>query len=127
MEGGRTILNLTLWILQGLLAALFLFAGGVKLVMPADQLVKQAPQLSASFLRLVGVLEVLGGLGLILPRWLRIKPGLTPVAAVCLVGIMIGAVVVTVMTNGAAMAVLPGAVGLVLLCIAYGRWRVAVK
>jgi uncharacterized membrane protein YphA (DoxX/SURF4 family) len=120
-------MNLTLWILQGVLAALFLFAGGVKLVMPADELVKQAPQLSAGFLRFVGVLEVLGGLGLILPRWLRVKPGLTPVAAVCLVGIMIGAVVVTVMTNGPAMAVLPGVVGLVLLFIAYGRWRGAVK
>ena len=78
-------MNLALWIIQGLLALLFLFSGGVKLVIPTDQLVKQAPQFSALFLRFIGVCEVLGAVGLILPRLLRIRPGLTPLAAVGLV------------------------------------------
>ena len=115
--------NRALWVLQGLLALLFLFSGGVKLVMPAAQLASQAPMLSAAFLRFVGVCEVLGGLGLILPGLLRIQPRLTPLASSCLVVIMIGAVVVTVMINGAAMAVFPAVVGLLLVWVAYGRFR----
>lgn len=117
--------NRVLWVIQGLLALMFLFAGGVKLIMPADELVKQAPMLSAGFLRFVGVCEVLGGLGLILPGMLRIQHRLTPLAAFCLVGIMIGATVVTVMTNGVAMALMPFAVGLVLLYVARSRRRTA--
>jgi hypothetical protein len=115
--------NRVLWIIQGVLALLFLFSGGVKLVMSAAQLTQQTPMLSAAFLRFVGVCECLGGLGLILPWLLRIQPRLTPIAAACLVIIMIGATTVTVMTNGAAMAVFPAAVGLLAAWVAYGRFR----
>jgi uncharacterized membrane protein YphA (DoxX/SURF4 family) len=118
-------LNRTLWVLQVLLAVIFLFAGVVKLVIPIDQLTKQTPMLPGPFLRFVAVLEVLGAVGLILPRLLKIRPGLTPLAAVGLVGIMIGAVVVTAMTGGVAQALLPGIVGIVLVFVAYGRWRLA--
>jgi hypothetical protein len=118
-------MNVALWIIQGLLALLFLFAGGVKLVIPMDQLVKQAPQLPGLFLRSVGVCEVLGAIGLILPRLLRIRPGLTPLAAVGLVGIIIGATVLTAATNGVVQAISPAIVGLLLLYVAYGRWRLA--
>ena len=100
-----------LWIIQALLALLFLFAGGVKLVMPAAELTKQAPMLSAAFLRFVGVCEVLGAIGLILPALLRIQPGLTPLAAAGLVIIMIGAIVVTLMIGGGATALFPFVVG----------------
>jgi uncharacterized membrane protein YphA (DoxX/SURF4 family) len=117
--------NRTLWIIQGVLALLFLMAGVMKLITPADALAKEAPMLSVAFLRFVGVCEVLGAVGLILPHLLRTLPGLTPLAAVCLVGIMIGAVVVTVMTNGVAMAIMPFVVGLLLVFVAYQRWRVA--
>jgi uncharacterized membrane protein YphA (DoxX/SURF4 family) len=119
--------NRALWILQILLALLFLFAGGVKLMLPADQLAKQAPQLPVAFLRLVGALEVSGALGLILPRLLRIRPGLTPLAAAGLIGIMIGATVVTLISNGPAQALLPVVVGLLLVFVAYGRWRLAAQ
>jgi hypothetical protein len=118
--------NRKLWILQVLLALLFLFAGGVKLVLPADQLVKQAPMFSAAFLRFIGSCEVLGAIGLILPVLLRIKPGLTPLAAAGLVIIMIGATVVTLMTGGIAMAIMPVVVGLLLVFVVYGRRRLAV-
>ncbi len=114
-----------LWIIQGLLALLFLFAGGVKLVMTGDALTKDTPMLSAAFLRFVGVCEVLGAIGLILPGLLRIRPGLTPLAAAGLIGIMIGATVITLMINGIAMAIMPFAVGLLLVFVVHGRWRAA--
>ena len=114
-----------LWIIQGLLALLFLFAGGVKLVMPAADLTKQTPMLSAGFLRFVGICEVLGAIGLILPGLLHIRPGLTPLAASGLVGIMIGATAVTVMTVGVGMALMPFVVGLLAAFVAYSRWKFA--
>ena len=89
-----------LWIIQGLLALLFLFAGGTKLVLPVAEMTKQMPMLSGSFLRFVGVCEVLGGIGLILPGLLRTRQWLTPLAAACLVVIMIGATVLTLLIPG---------------------------
>jgi uncharacterized membrane protein YphA (DoxX/SURF4 family) len=118
--------NVVLWILQILIALVFLFAGGVKLVGPLDQFMKGMPSwLTPGFLRFIGVCEVAGGLGLILPRLLRIKPGLTPIAAVALIGIMIGATVVTVTGASPAQAASPVIVGCLLAFIAYGRWRLA--
>ena len=117
-------MNRLLWVFQVLLALLFLFAGGAKLAMSAADLTAQAP-LPAAFLRFIAVMEILGGLGLVLPGMLRIRTGLTPLAAAGLVIIMIGAVVVTVRTLGFAMAVLPFVTGVLGLFVAYGRWRVA--
>jgi hypothetical protein len=115
-------MNAALWVVQGLLALLFLFAGGMKLVMPIEELTKQMP-LPGWFVRFIAVAEVLGGLGLILPGLLRIRPGLTPLAAAGLVIIMIGATVVSVMTVGVAMALIPLVTGLLAAFVAYGRWR----
>ena len=89
-------MNIALWIVQALLAALFLFAGGVKLVMPIEEMLKQMPlPLPGWFLRFTAVVELLGAIGLILPRLLRIRPGLTPLAAAGLTIVMIGAVAYT--------------------------------
>ena len=60
--------------LQWLLGALFLFTGGIKLVLPIEEMRKQMP-LAGLFLRFIGVAEVLGAIGLILPGLLRIRPG----------------------------------------------------
>jgi uncharacterized membrane protein YphA (DoxX/SURF4 family) len=111
-----------LWTLQGLLAALFLFAGVMKLVLPAQVLTSQS-HLSAPFLRFIGVCEALGAVGLILPGLLRIRTELTPLAAAGLVIIMIGAVAVTVASMGFAPAVFPLVVGAFTTAVAYGRWR----
>jgi uncharacterized membrane protein YphA (DoxX/SURF4 family) len=111
-----------LWIIQILLALVFLLAGGAKLAMPAAQLTAQTP-LPAPFLRFIGVAEIAGALGLILPGALHIRPGLTPLAAACLTIVMIGATIVTVMTIGAALALLPFIVGLLTVSLAYARWR----
>ena len=110
-----------LWIVQILLALIFLFAGGIKLVLPAAQLTGQTP-LPAPFLRFIGVAEIAGALGLILPGALHIRPGLTPLAATCLSVIMVGATAITVMTMGAALALLPFLVGLLTVSLAYARW-----
>jgi hypothetical protein len=115
-------MNRALWILQGLLAALFLFTGGMKLVLPIEQMTAQLP-LPGLFLRFIGVAEVLGAIGLILPGLLRIRPGLTPLAAAGLVIIMIGATVLTLAKVSAVMALFPLVVGLLLCFVAYNRWR----
>ena len=101
--------NGVLWIVQALLAALFLFAGGMKLVMPIEQLVEQS-HMSGGFLRFIGVVEVLGGLGLVLPGLTGIAPILTPLAASGLVIVMIGATVVS-LPSGIGPALFPFAVG----------------
>ena len=117
-------MNVALWIIQVLLALLFLFAGGVKLVLPIEEMTKQIA-LPGLFLRFLGVAEVLGAIGLILPGLLRIRPGLTPLAAAGLAIVMIGATVITLASGALASALFPLVVGLLSAFVAYGRWRLA--
>lgn len=118
-----------LWIIQVLLALLFLFAGGTKLVLPLDVMQSMGSpnqiQLPGLFVRFIGVVEVLGALGLILPGLLRIKPWLTPLAAAGLVVVMIGAVAVALASGETASALFPLVAGLLAAFVAYGRWRLA--
>ena len=121
-------MNYALWIIQWLLALLFLFAGGMKLVLPIEEMTKQMPLLLPGlFLRFTGVVEVLGAIGLILPWLLRIRPGLTPLAAVGLAIVMIGATVYTLAAGGLTAALIPLLVGLLSAFVAYGRWRLTPK
>jgi hypothetical protein len=113
-----------LWILQGLLAALFLFAGVMKLVLPVEAMAGPVA-FPGAFLRFIGVAETLGAVGLILPAWLRIRPELTPLAAAGLVVIMAGATTVTAVWMAASAALFPFVVGVLATLVAYGRWRVA--
>jgi len=122
-RGGSRI-NVALWIVQGLLAALFLVAGGAKLVMSADQMAGPV-ELPFWFLRFIGVTEVLGALGLVLPGLLRIRPGLTPLAAAGLVIIMIGATVVMWASGMVVVALMNVVVALLAAFVAYGRWQLA--
>jgi hypothetical protein len=113
-----------LWTIQGLLAALFLFAGGAKLIMSADQL-KGPVEIPVLFLRFIAVCELLGGLGLILPGLLRVKTGLTPLAAVGLTIIMIGATVMNLKGGDPKSAAMTVVAALLAAFVAYGRWRPA--
>jgi hypothetical protein len=112
--------NTLLWVVQGVLALLFLFAGGMKLVLPIEAM-KGPIELPGLFLRFIGVAEVLGAIGLILPRLLGIRPGLTPLAAAGLVVIMMGATVITAMGGTVAPALVPLAVGALSGFVALGR------
>jgi len=118
-----------LWIIQLLLASLFMFAGGTKLVLPIEVLMSMgspnAIPLPGLFIKFIGICEVLGALGLILPGLLRIRPGLTPLAAAGLVIILIGAVTLTFAADGVGPAIVPLVVGLLAAFVAYGRWRLA--
>jgi|SRR5947209_10056829 len=112
--------TVTLWAVQILLALIFLFAGGMKLLLPIEMMTSQIP-LPGLFLRFIGVCEVAGALGLALPGLTPIQRRLTPLAACGLVVIMVGAVVVTLASQGGAEAALPLVVGTLALCVAYGR------
>jgi hypothetical protein len=116
-------MNIVLWIIQILLALLFLFAGLTKLF-PIIPMPPPPPNMWMPpmwFLKFIGVCELLGALGLVLPGLLRRQQYLTPLAAVGLTILMIGAVVVTVMTMGVAASVTPLVVGLLCAFVAYGR------
>lgn len=114
------IVTATLWTVQVLLALIFLFAGSMKLILPIEMLTAQMP-LPGLFVRFIGVAEVAGALGLILPGLTRIQRGLTPLAACGLVIIMIGATVVTLAEGSGASALVPLVVGSLATAVAYGR------
>ena len=114
--------NYALWTVQWLLALLFLWAGGIKLVLPLEML-KGPVALPGLFVRFIGVAETLGAIGLILPWLLRIRPVLTPIAAGGLVIIMIGATVITLIGGGGAFALFPATVGILAVTVAYSRGR----
>lgn len=117
-------MNWILWIVQALLALLFLFTGGMKLILPVEEMTQQIP-MPGAFLRFIGVAQVLGAIGLVVPGLTRIRPGLTPLAAAGLVIIMIGATVVTLLEKDPAVALMPLVVGVLAAFVAYGRWRLA--
>ena len=117
-------MSYALWIVQGALALMFLFAGGMKLVLPLEKLAGPMP-LPGLFLRFIGVAEVVGTIGLILPGLLRIRPGLTQLAAAGLVIIMIGATALTLVAGDVVLALIPLGVGLLAAFVAYGRCRQA--
>jgi len=116
-------INAILWTVQVLLALLFVFAGVMKLVAPPEMLKGPGIQFPVLFLRFIGVCELAGGLGLILPGLLRIRTGLTPLAAAGLVIIMIGATATTLIGGMGAGALVPFVVGILAAGIAYGRTR----
>jgi len=76
----KRLVTVTLWTIQVLLALVFLLAGSMKLILPIEMLIAQMP-LPGLFVRFIGIAEVAGALGLILPGLTRIQRGLTPLAA----------------------------------------------
>ncbi len=121
-------MHILLWIFQILLALTFLFAGGTKLFLPTEVLMSMGSPnqvvLPGWFIKFIGLCEVLGALGLILPGVFHRRQYLTPIAAAGLFIIMIGAVIVTIMGDGVALASSPFIIGVLCLFVAYGRWKV---
>lgn len=106
------------WVLHGVLMLLFLFAGWGKLVMTPEQMAGPV-DFPVWFLRFIGVCELLGGLGLVLPLVTGIKPVLTRLATFGLVIIMIGATATTLVGTPKSLAALPFTV---LCLVAYVAW-----
>ena len=121
-------MNITLWIIQVLLALAFLVAGLMRLLQPIDKLAAQMGWVSdfrPSTVRLIGGLEVLAAIGLILPPLVGVLPGLAPIAALGLVVLMLGAAATHLRRNETVLI----AANLVLLAlaafVAVGRFAVA--
>jgi hypothetical protein len=118
-------LNVLLWVLQGLLALAFLFAGGMKLSQPREKLKEQMAYMedySDQTIKLIGGLEVLAAVGLVLPAAIGIATWLTPLAAVGLVLMMIGAVIVHLRRNEGSQVAAPAVLGLLAAVIVWGRF-----
>lgn len=117
-----------LWIVQVLLSLTFLFAGSTKFIMSVEQMNSMSKiSLPGWLIHFIGVCEILGAIGLILPWLLGIKPKLTPLAACGLVVIMIGAVTLTVAGGDILPALFPLVVGLLAAFVAWGRFRMLPK
>jgi uncharacterized membrane protein YphA (DoxX/SURF4 family) len=89
-------MNIALWVLQGLLALSMLASGGMKFAKSKAQLVSDfkmawATDFSETQIKFIASAEVVGAIGLIVPWATRIATVLTPVAAVCLAILMLGA------------------------------------
>ena len=117
-------MNIVLWIVQVLLAIAFIMAGGMKLMTPHDALAAQMTWVNyfpAFMPKIIGTFEVLGGLGLILPSLLRIKPMLTPLAASGLVLLMAGAFITHIVLGEFGMSLPSLVLGLLSAFVAWGR------
>ncbi|MEO1272823.1 MAG: DoxX family protein [Myxococcota bacterium] len=124
-------MNIVLWIMQVLLAFAFMMAGGMKLVTPIADMAAQGMafvEMAPSWLvRFIGLSEVAGALGLILPSALRLAPKLTPLAAALLSLVMVLAVGTHLALIGDGIGGAVPALVLALLSgfVAYGRWALS--
>ena len=119
-----TSLNFWLWAAAAVLAVLYLMAGGMKATQPIDKLAAQMkwPADLPRLTRFVGVAEVLGAIGLILPLATGILPWLTPLAALCLVLVQVLAIGFHVMRKE--FQIVPANIVLLALAafVAWGRF-----
>ena len=122
-------LHIALWVLQALLAFAFLGAGTMKLITPAEELIKNGMSFvetgGIGLARFIGASEAAGGLGLLLPAGLRIAPWLTPLAAAMLALVMALGVGYHVMADDAAGSAPALVLGGLSLFVAWGRSKAA--
>ncbi len=87
-----TALNIALWVAQVVLATSFIWAGMMKLFQPIEKLSEMwlwTSQVPVELLKLTGIVDLLGGIGLLLPSLLRIKPKLIPMTAIAIIVLMV--------------------------------------
>ena len=121
-------LNITLWIAQVLLGGMFLMSGFMKLSSPMADMATSMPWTTAlpeAMVRFIGLAELLGGIGLLLPSILRIKPVLTPLAAVGLATIMVLATGFHLMRGETSVIVMNLILAAIAVFIAWGRFKKA--
>ena len=117
-------LHLGLWVVQGLLGALFLAVGAMKATQPIAVLVDTLgwpAAVPAALVRVIGVAELLGGLGLILPAATRVKPMLTPLAGVGLAMVMLLATIFHISRGELGALPIPLVLGGLAAFVAWGR------
>jgi uncharacterized membrane protein YphA (DoxX/SURF4 family) len=120
-------MNIVLWVVQILLAIAFLGAGFMKVSQPIDKLKKNmgwVTHTTPGIVKLVGALEILGGLGLLLPGLTHVLPILTAIAAIGLVLTMIGAAIVHIRLKETAALAVPIILLLLSLFIVIGRFAI---
>ena len=117
-------LNVVLWILQVLFGLFFVGASGAPKFFAPQEVLNMPILLPREFLIFVGTCEIAGGLGLILPGLLRIRTGVTPIAAFMLVLLTGCATVYQLLAGQVESATFAVAVGAICATIAYCRWRV---
>jgi putative oxidoreductase len=121
-------LHVGLWVAQGLLAAAFLSAGLMKVTSPIEALRAAMPWVNGAMgqaVRFIGTMEVLGALGLILPAATRIKPWLTPLAALGLTTVMVLASATHAVRGEPQVILFNAVLGGLAAFVAWGRWRKA--
>lgn len=117
-------MNVTLWILQALLAATFAAHGWMLVAPPPELLAIMNEQLGVGFRLFLGVAEIAGAIGILLPAMTRRTPWLTPVAAGCLAFVVASATVLHLSRGETSSAITTVILVLLAAFVAYGRWRV---
>ncbi|SCF33583.1 DoxX-like family protein [Micromonospora purpureochromogenes] len=118
-------MNVFLWIVQIVLAAAFVLAGVMKATQPKEKLTPNLPwveDFSVGTVRLIGVAELLGGLGLILPAATGIAPVLTPIAATCLAVVMVLAAITHIRRKEPSGVAVNAVLFLLSAFVAWGRF-----
>jgi hypothetical protein len=117
-------MNVTLWVLQVLLAVVFVAHGGMFLFPPPDIALQMNELLPRWFQLFLGVAEVLAGVGLTLPGVTRIMPWLIPAAAVGIMIVTASATILHLMRNEISSALITLVLLLMSAFVAYLRHRV---
>jgi uncharacterized membrane protein len=118
--------NVVLWIVQAVLALAFAFSGLSKLTQPRQSLIDRGMAYVEDFpqpvIKLIGLLEVLGAIGLVVPAWTGIAPVLTPIAATGFMGLMVGAMITHLRRGEPKVLFANGLLFLLAAFIAWGRF-----
>lgn len=124
VQKSSKFLNITLWITQGLLAASLIWAASMKLFQPIEKLALMWPwagQVSESFVKFTGIIDLLGGIGIIAPMLFKIKPRLTVIVAWAIVLLMICASVFHILRDEASLIGANIAFAMMAVFVAWGR------
>lgn len=124
-QPGRTY-HVTLWVAQCLIAAVFLTVGYMKSTMPLDELAKIVPwakDYRELFVRTIGAIDLAGGIGMLLPAWTRILPGLGVLAALGCTTILTLAVGFHFMRGEGIGIAVNCPLAIVAAFVLWGRWK----
>jgi uncharacterized membrane protein YphA (DoxX/SURF4 family) len=120
-------MNVALWIAQAFLAIMFLLAGITKLAQPKEKLADRMPwveDFSGGQVRLISILEILGAIGLVFPGLTGVLPRLTPLVAIGLALLMVGAILTQLRRKDYGPIIMNVVLLLAAVFVAYGRFFV---